>query len=116
MRTVFTHVRDTPNIGDRSCCPIDYYPFENATLFDLRRPEADDVLILGGSGMLQPKYRHGQQAHEKNRSLHDRLLAIILPAGGVAGASLGMPFSECSLLPQHTLELATPPFFSEPLP
>jgi len=65
MRTIFTHLIKTVNVGDRNCCPMDYYPFANAVRFDLRSPlplRPDDVLILGGGGMVQPKYRGALRA------------------------------------------------------
>lgn len=46
---VFKHIRKTNNIGDRSCCPADYLPFEDAVAMDLDEPTPPcDAVIFGG--------------------------------------------------------------------
>jgi hypothetical protein len=48
-RLVFKHIRNTDNIGDRSCCPLDYLPFTDAVAMDLDEPTPRcDVVIFGG--------------------------------------------------------------------
>ncbi len=49
MKTSFQHLRDTDNIGDRSCCPFDYFGWSNADVQDLRTKGPDyDLGIYGG--------------------------------------------------------------------
>lgn len=46
----FQHLRETKNIGDRSCSPFDYFDWANATVSDVRdnNTPAYDVGIYGG--------------------------------------------------------------------
>lgn len=50
MRIVFQHIRNTKNIGDRSCSPFDYFNWpENCTVRDIRTAgNAYDISVIGG--------------------------------------------------------------------
>ncbi|SFR34033.1 hypothetical protein SAMN04488005_0589 [Yoonia tamlensis] len=50
MKLHFQHLRDTKNVGDRSCSPFDYFDWGDATVSDLRAADtpAHDVGIYGG--------------------------------------------------------------------
>lgn len=50
MRIVFQHLRDTDNIGDRSCSPFDRFDWGDAAVQDIRQPVPGsfDVGIFGG--------------------------------------------------------------------
>lgn len=50
MRLHFQHLRDTDNIGDRSCSPFDYFDWGDATVSDVRHDDTPkyDVGIYGG--------------------------------------------------------------------
>lgn len=50
MKLHFQHLRDTPNVGDRSCSPFDYFTWDNATASDIRKNDTPDydVGIYGG--------------------------------------------------------------------
>lgn len=50
MKLHFQHLRETPNVGDRSCSPFDYFDWGEATVSDIREANtpAYDVGIYGG--------------------------------------------------------------------
>ena len=50
LQTVFKHSLDPNNIGDLSCCPFDYFSFENSIVLDLDQetPECKSVIYGGG--------------------------------------------------------------------
>ncbi|KJZ19665.1 polysaccharide pyruvyl transferase family protein [Loktanella sp. S4079] len=50
MKIHFQHLRDTPNVGDRSCSPYDYFDWGDATVSDLRKDDTPsyDIGIYGG--------------------------------------------------------------------
>lgn len=50
MTLHFQHLRDTLNIGDRSCSPYDYFDWPDATVSDIRAEDTPnyDVGIYGG--------------------------------------------------------------------
>ncbi|MGR3289936.1 MAG: hypothetical protein ACU0C9_01895, partial [Paracoccaceae bacterium] len=49
MRIAFQHLRDTDNVGDRSCSPYDYFDWPDSAAKDLRTTgPAYDLGILGG--------------------------------------------------------------------
>lgn len=64
---LFKHVRETPNVGDRSCCPYDYLPFEGASVRDLYDGSAakTDVVIYGGGQILGSLRRYASQSERK---------------------------------------------------
>lgn len=53
------HFRNTPNVGDRVCCPLDYFDLSDnnrhsvhiADLNDYCDPADWDVVILGGGAL-----------------------------------------------------------------
>jgi hypothetical protein len=48
-RIVFKHIRNTHNVGDFACCPLDYLHFENAVAMDLDEPTPIcDAVVFGG--------------------------------------------------------------------
>lgn len=49
-RLHFQHLRETDNIGDKSCAPYDYFAWDNATVSDIRHDNTPDydVGIYGG--------------------------------------------------------------------
>lgn len=49
-RLHFQHLRDTINIGDRSCSPFDYFNWDDASVSDVRNADtpAYDIGIYGG--------------------------------------------------------------------
>jgi hypothetical protein len=48
-RVVFKHIRNTDNIGDRSCCPADHLAFDDAVAMDLDEPTPPcDAVVFGG--------------------------------------------------------------------
>lgn len=63
----FTHLRNSGNLGDRSCCPRDYFPdFAQYRAIDCS--EVDDIvpqgaqLIVGGGGLFMEHTVHKLQA------------------------------------------------------
>ena len=50
MKLHFQHLRETENIGDRSCSLFDYFDWEDATVSDVRHGDtpAHDIGIYGG--------------------------------------------------------------------
>lgn len=50
MKLHFQHLRETDNIGDRSCSPYDYFDWGDATVSDVRNDDtpAYDIGIYGG--------------------------------------------------------------------
>lgn len=58
-RLVFKHIRSTNNIGDRSCCPLDYLPFEDAVAMDLDEPtpQGCHAVIYGGGKIFGSLHR-----------------------------------------------------------
>lgn len=54
---VFKHIRNTDNIGDRSCCPLDYLPFNDGVAMDLDEPTPPcDAVIYGGGKIFGSLY------------------------------------------------------------
>ena len=49
-RLHFQYLRQTDNIGDRSCSPYDYFTLQNATVSDIRHDDTPDydVGVYGG--------------------------------------------------------------------
>jgi hypothetical protein len=69
-RIVFKHIRNTHNVGDFACCPLDYLHFENAVAMDLdeHTPACDAVVFGGGKifGSLVSKMNlHDRQANHR---------------------------------------------------
>lgn len=51
-RLVFKHLRNTENVGDRSCCPADYLPFDDAVAMDLDEPTPPCEAVIYGGGKI----------------------------------------------------------------
>ena len=55
------HARKNNNVGDRWCCPIDYFDFPNSTCGDLRDspPAVDEaqIVIFGGGAITRSTKR-----------------------------------------------------------
>ena len=69
-KTVFKHVRNTENIGDASCCPVDYFPFENSVALDLneKTPKCNAVIYGGGKifgGLYKEMERNDRDAKHR---------------------------------------------------
>lgn len=54
-RVHFQHLRDTNNIGDRSCCPFDYFDWGAATVSHIKSAETPehDIGIYGGGKLFR---------------------------------------------------------------
>ncbi len=57
MKARGVHVRNTINIGDLVCCPLDYFPeLDNGERCDVREMgESDGWTVIGGGGLLHPE-------------------------------------------------------------
>lgn len=53
MKILFQHLRDTKNVGDRSCSPYDYFSWPEAEVQDIRRsPTSPYCLGIFGGGKI----------------------------------------------------------------
>lgn len=93
---VYKHLRDTKNIGDLSCSPYDYIPYEGAEVADYRTdgPEAD-VIIYGGGQIFGGLRR--------NAGPIDRRAALKIGWG--IGTNRSTPFSIRKLIDTRFLDL-----------
>lgn len=69
MKLHFQHLRNTTNVGDRSCSPFDYFSWNDATVSDISEADTPDydIGIYGGgkifggmakyAGVLEPRNR-----------------------------------------------------------
>lgn len=57
MKARGVHVRNTINIGDLVCCPLDYFPeLDNGERCDVREMgESEGWTVIGGGGLLHPE-------------------------------------------------------------
>lgn len=75
MKAIFTYVKNKNNIGDMSCCPLDYFKFKMKKLsvdtrnFIKEMPDSD-LLIVGGGGLMYFDSRYW------NRALANAKIAI----------------------------------------
>lgn len=62
VRFTFHHRRATRNIGDKSCCPADYFDFEQAERLDMSAPTPGSDVVVYGGGQIYRKIQeiHGQ--------------------------------------------------------
>ncbi len=65
----FAHIRNTDNIGDRWCCPYDYFVYPNANAIDLaENPASETGAVIYGGGKILGSL-HSQIAAARDRKL-----------------------------------------------
>lgn len=61
---VFKHLRQTSNIGDRSCCPSDYFNYRDSMTLDLGQPTPACNSVVYGGGKIFGSLRRSFSAND----------------------------------------------------
>lgn len=81
----FTHIVNTPNIGDKYCAPYHYFHFPHHNVYDINKQKIPKsrVVIYGG-GAIEPRLRVDR--------IHDPVDAKFKIAWGIGTSRSGMKF------------------------